>query len=320
MERPIRFYSFLSAWLSCSGTATSPIAGSASLNIAELDNHIEGARAIIKLALLPKHDWKDGLAATWCIGEMAAHDRLHAFLKNGLHGYKNDRNFPAKQNVSRLSAYLHWGEISPNSVWYAAKDRMDVGFGHDDDCDHFLSELGWREFSYSLLYHFPELPSKNLNPRFDSFDWCDNPVLLNCWQQGQTGYPIVDAGMRELRQTGYMHNRVRMIVGSFLKNLRLHWHHGEAWFWDCLVDVDLANNSAGWQWIAGCRMQLLTFAFSTQLPKAKNLMLGVIISGVMFLSLPIFRHYLCKPWEAPSDILAKAGIRLGETYQILSLM
>ena len=116
---------------------------------------------------------------------MAAHDRLNAFLDNGLDGYKNGRNFPARRNVSRLSAHLHWGEISPNSVWYAAKDRMDVGFGHDGDCDHFLSELGWREFSYSLLYNFPELPSKNLNPRFDSFDWCDDPILLDCWQRGK---------------------------------------------------------------------------------------------------------------------------------------
>ena len=287
------------------------------LNIAELDNHIEGARAIIKLALLPKHDWKDGLAATWCIGEMAAHDRLHAFLDGGLHRYKNDRNFPAKQNVSRLSAYLHWGEISPNSVWYAAKDRMDAGFGHDDDCDHFLSELGWREFSYSLLYHFPELPSKNLNPRFDSFDWCDDPVLLNCWQQGQTGYPIVDAGMRELRQTGYMHNRVRMIVGSFLvKNLRLHWHHGEAWFWDCLVDADLANNSAGWQWIAGCGADAAPYfrIFNPITQGEKFDAGGDYIRRYVPELANLPDTYLCKPWEAPSDILAKAGVRLGETY------
>ena len=194
---------------------------------------------------------------------------------------------------------------------------MDAGFGHDDDCDHFLSELGWREFSYSLLYHFPELPSKNLNPRFDSFNWCDDPILLDCWQKGRTGYPIVDAGMRELWQTGYMHNRVRMIVGSFLvKNLRLHWHHGEAWFWDCLVDADLANNSAGWQWIAGCGADAAPY-FRIFNPITQGIKFdadGDYIRRYLPELANLPDAYLCKPWEAPSDILANAGVRLGETY------
>jgi deoxyribodipyrimidine photo-lyase len=194
---------------------------------------------------------------------------------------------------------------------------MDSGFGHDGDCDNFLSELGWREFSHSLLYHFPELPRKNLNPRFDGFDWCDDPALLDCWQQGQTGYPIVDAGMRELWQTGYMHNRVRMIVGSFLvKNLRLHWHHGEAWFWDCLVDADLANNSAGWQWIAGCGADAAPY-FRIFNPITQGMKFdadGDYIRRYVPELANLPDAYLCKPWEAPGVILAGAGVRLDETY------
>ena len=209
--------------------------------------------SINQLNLLPAHSWKEKIISSWNVGENAAKNRLNEFVETEIEGYKEGRNFPSKKNVSRLSPYLHWGEISPNSVWYAAKDRMDAGFGHDDDCDHFLSELGWREFSHALLYYFPNLPRQNLQPRFDKFAWKDDADALHRWQRGKTGYPIVDAAMRQLRQTGYMHNRLRMIVGSFLvKNLRLHWHHGEAWFWDCLVDADLANNSASWQWIAGC--------------------------------------------------------------------
>ena len=163
------------------------------LVIADCDMFATGQSAIDALGLLPARDWKDGLVATWDIGEAAAHDRLYAFLDDGLDGYKDGRNFPSKHNVSRLSAHLHWGEISPNAVWYAAKDRIAAGVGQDLDCDHFLSELGWREFSHSLLYHFPELPRKNLQPRFDGFNWRDDPDFLQSWQKGLTGYPVVDA-------------------------------------------------------------------------------------------------------------------------------
>ena len=287
------------------------------LVIADGDGFATGQSAIDALGLLPERDWKDGLAAIWDIGEAAAHDRLYAFLDDGLDGYKDGRNFPAKRNVSRLSAYLHWGEISPNAVWYAAKDRMDAGIGQDRDCDHFLSELGWREFSHSLLYHFPELPRKNLQPRFDGFNWRDDPALLKSWQKGLTGYPVVDAGMRELWQTGYMHNRVRMIVGSFLvKNLRLHWHHGEAWFWDCLVDADLANNSAGWQWIAGCGADAAPY-FRIFNPITQGVKFdpdGHYIRRYLPELANLPDAYLCSPWEAPAEILAGAGVRLGETY------
>ena len=303
----------------CLGTTPPrrPLTVPPKLNIVDIGNADLGALAIAQLGLLPERDWKDGLAATWRIGEVAAYERLTTFLDDGLDGYKEGRNFPSKRNVSRLSAYLHWGEISPNTVWYAVKDRLDAGFGQDGDCDNFLSELGWREFSYSLLYHFPELPRKNLNPRFNGFDWCNDPALLKCWQKGQTGYPIVDAGMRELKQTGYMHNRVRMVVGSFLvKNLRLHWHHGEAWFWKSLVDADLASNSAGWQWIAGCGADAAPY-FRIFNPITQGIKFdadGDYIRRYVPELAKLPNVYLCKPWEAPNVILEGADVRLDETY------
>jgi deoxyribodipyrimidine photo-lyase len=202
------------------------------------------------LGLLPKVRWDKKFEKHWNIGEIAAQNRLNEFLKGGIINYKLGRDIPSTDYVSRLSPYLHFGQLSPNQVWYAA---IANGTREEKNLEHFLSELGWREFSYSLLYHFPKLQTENLQQKFDRFPWNDDQSLIDKWQRGQTGYPMVDAGMRELWETGYMHNRVRMIVGSFLvKNLLIHWHHGEKWFWDCLVDADMANNSAGWQWIAGC--------------------------------------------------------------------
>jgi deoxyribodipyrimidine photo-lyase len=161
------------------------------------------------------------------------------------------------------------------------------------------------------------LPRKNLQPRFDGFNWRDDPDFLQSWQKGLTGYPVVDAGMRELWQTGYMHNRVRMIVGSFLvKNLRLHWHHGEAWFWDCLVDADLANNSAGWQWIAGCGADAAPY-FRIFNPITQGVKFdpdGHYIRRYLPELANLPDAYLCSPWEAPAEVLTSAGVRLGETY------
>jgi deoxyribodipyrimidine photo-lyase len=200
---------------------------------------------------MPRIEWYRGMAAEWTIGEAAAAHRLDAFIDSGLDGYAEGRNRPDLRHVSRLSPHLHFGEISPHQVWHAVQSARQRP-ARERDAEVFLSELGWREFSCYLLRHFPELPTKNLQRRFDRFPWRSGGDSLDRWQRGLTGYPIVDAGMRELWTTGYMHNRVRMIVGSFLvKNLLLHWHHGETWFWDTLVDADLANNSAGWQWVAG---------------------------------------------------------------------
>jgi deoxyribodipyrimidine photo-lyase len=271
---------------------------------------------ISDLKLLPAIDWNKKIQGCWDFGEDAAYKKLEEFLENGLSGYKDGRNFPSKNNVSCLSPYLHFGEISPNYVWHKiiAMQRLS---GLENDIYHFCSELGWREFSYYLLYHFPHLPRENLNSKFNEFPWRQDSRILKLWQKGKTGIPIVDAGMRELWQTGYMHNRVRMIVGSFLvKNLLLHWKHGEKWFWDCLVDADLASNSASWQWVAGCGADAAPYfrifnpvtqgkKFDSEgeytrkfVPELKNLP----------------DKYLFEPWEAPDEVLKGAGIILGIDY------
>lgn len=207
------------------------------------------AVSLNQLELIPDKAWTKNIVNDWSFGEQAAHNILEDFIEDGLSDYKEGRNFPAKKNVSRLSPYLHFGEISPNQVWYAAEQNFK---SNEQDLDTFKSELGWREFSYYLLYHFPKIPSENFQDKFNAFPWAENKSFLKAWQTGQTGYPIIDAAMRELYSTGYMHNRPRMIVGSFLvKNLLIHWHEGEKWFWDCLFDADLASNSASWQWVAG---------------------------------------------------------------------
>ena len=261
--------------------------------------------------------WDIKLEPHWKIGEASANQRVFNFIDKELSGYKEGRNFPARPNVSRLSPHLHWGEVSPNTVWYAVRDRIETGDIAFEDGDHFLSELGWREFSYALLYHFPDLPRKNLQQRFDNFPWKQDEVALRCWQRGQTGYPIVDAAMRQLWQTGYMHNRLRMIVGSFLvKNLRLHWHHGEAWFWDCLVDADLANNSAGWQWIAGSGADAAPYfrIFNPITQASKFDPNGDFVRNYVPEIANLPDAYLFSPWEAPADTLSAAGVHLGENY------
>ena len=264
------------------------------------------------LKLLRIVDWYKQLKPHWDIGEKAAHQRFQAFIDKGLGSYKEGRNFPAKPYVSRLSPYLHFGEISPNQIWYGVRK-----IGDSKHIEHFCSELGWREFSYSQLYYNPELPRKNLQSKFDDFPWQENTVSLKAWQKGNTGVPIVDAGMRELWQTGYMHNRVRMIVGSFLvKNLRLHWHHGERWFWDTLLDADLANNSASWQWIAGCGADAAPYfrIFNPVTQGQKFDMEGEYVRQYVpeIASLP--NKYLFNPWEAPETILKAANIELGSHY------
>jgi deoxyribodipyrimidine photo-lyase len=197
--------------------------------------------------LLPtKPNWAKHFEDAWSPGEAGARKKLNFFVKNSLIKYDKDRDFPSEQSTSYLSPHLHFGEISPNYIYKVLNDK-ELSF------EKYLSELGWREFSYNLLYHFNDLPTNAFNSKFNDFPWSEDKQSLERWQKGQTGYPIVDAGMRELWQTGYMHNRVRMIVASFLtKHLLIPWQEGAAWFWDTLLDADLANNSASWQWVAGC--------------------------------------------------------------------
>jgi deoxyribodipyrimidine photo-lyase len=275
-----------------------------------------GGEKIDDLELMPTIEWYGGIAEAWTPGEDGARARLDEFLEHGLKHYREGRNRPDQPYVSRLSPHLHFGEISPNTVWYEAKQREgDEDF--DDSLDTFLSELGWREFSYSLLYYWPTLPEKNLQSKFDKFPWRDDPDGLRRWQRGRTGYPVVDAGMRELWTTGYMHNRVRMIVGSFLvKNLMLDWRHGEAWFWDTLLDADLANNSAGWQWIAGCGADAAPYfrVFNPVSQGQKFDPEGDYVRRFVPELAEMPKKYIHNPWEAPDDVLADAGVVLGKDY------
>jgi deoxyribodipyrimidine photo-lyase len=269
-------------------------------------------QSIEQLNLLPKIPWDAGFSDHWHIGEEGAYERFQTFIKEGLSSYKEGRNIPSEPFVSRLSPHLRWGEISPNQLWHLVRN-----IGDDSNIDHFCSELGWREFSYSQLFHNPDLPRKNLQAKFDGFPWAENDDYLRAWQRGQTGVPMVDAGMRELWQTGYMHNRVRMIVGSYLvKNLRLHWHHGERWFWDTLVDADLANNSASWQWIAGCGADAAPYfrIFNPVTQGQKFDPQGHYIRQYIPEIAGLPNKYLFSPWEAPAEVLQAAGVKLDSTY------
>lgn len=271
------------------------------------------------LDLLPtKPDWSKGFK-DWQPGEAGAQKRLEAFLKNGLKGYKDKRDFPARQeHTSKLSPHLHFGEISPRQIWHACHHYHAA---HDDvqerDLHHFLSEVGWREFSYYLLYHWPSLPTKNWRDKFDHFAWVKDKKALHKWQKGQTGYPLVDAGMRELWHTGWMHNRVRMIVASFLiKDLRIHWKEGEEWFWDTLLDADAANNAAGWQWVAGSGADASPYfrVFNPILQSKKFDPNGEYIRKWVPELAKLDNTAIHAPWEASAIELKAAGIELDKTY------
>lgn len=267
------------------------------------------------LNLMPDINWYEAIANEWTPGEDGAADRLSAFLNDAATEYKSDRDIPGVHGTSKLSPHLHWGEISPNQIWYAVKGKF--GDTENEGVDTFLSELGWREFSYHLLYHFPQIVDENFNDKFNHFNWRYSEQDLKAWQKGLTGIPIVDAGMRQLWQTGWMHNRVRMIVGSFLvKNLLMHWHHGEAWFWDTLVDADMASNSASWQWVAGSGADAAPYfrVFNPVLQGEKFDKQGHYVKAWCPELAKLGNKYLHKPWEASKDELSKAGITLGQEY------
>ncbi|MBT1449667.1 DNA photolyase family protein [Glaciecola sp. XM2] len=271
---------------------------------------------IAALALLPTIPWDESISKQWTVSEKAAGSKLHWFIDNAVNKYADDRNLPSVRGTSQLSPYLHFGQISPNQAWYAIHDAFQ-GNVSGRGVDTYLSELGWREFSYYLLYHFDDFQTQNFNRKFDKFEWRKSPSDLKAWQKGKTGIPIVDAGMRELWQTGYMHNRVRMIVGSFLvKNLLIDWRDGERWFWDCLVDADSASNSAGWQWVAGTGADASPYfrVFNPVLQGEKFDKEGEYVKKYCPELSKMPKKYIHQPWAAPSDVLSQANITLGKEY------
>lgn len=280
--------------------------------------HWPASETVDAFSLAPTVRWDRGLVARWQPGEDGAAAALERFLDAGLAKYDVDRERPALRGTSRLSPHLHFGEISPGQIWHAVEHRRLAQPGLERGVDVFLSEIGWRDFAHHVLYHHPSFPDEPLNERFRRFPWRrDDGGLERAWRRGETGFPIVDAGMRELWTTGWMHNRVRMIVGSLLvKNLRLPWHSGERWFWDTLVDADLASNSLGWQWVAGSGADAAPFfrIFNPVRQGERFDAEGEYVARWVpeLAALPASRRQA--PWQASAGELSAAGIRLGRDY------
>lgn len=262
-------------------------------------------------------DWAGGLRDSWNPGEASAQAQLKAFLGDGVAGYSGDRDRPDRAGTSKLSPHLRFGEISPRQVWHAARFAAAERPHLAGDIDKFLSELGWREFCRHLLFDVPDLSIRNLQASFDAFPWRHDAAALRAWQQGQTGYPIVDAGMRELWHTGVMHNRVRMVVASFLvKHLLIDWRRGEQWFWDTLVDADAASNPANWQWVAGSGADAAPYfrVFNPILQGEKFDPAGVYVRRWVPELAALANELIHQPWTATPLELAGAGVELGAHY------
>ncbi len=268
--------------------------------------------------LLPaKPDWAAGLRASWTPGEAGAEAALDDFIAAALRSYKEDRDRPDRPGTSRLSPHLHFGEIAPTAVWQALTMAQTVHPELATGAQKYLAEIGWREFSAHLLVQFPALPDVPFRRDFQDFPWADDEAKYHAWTRGATGYPIVDAGMRQLRQTGWMHNRVRMVAASFLvKHLLVGWQRGQAWFWDNLVDADLASNAAGWQWVAGCGADAAPYfrVFNPILQGQKFDPDGSYVSTFLPELARLPTEHIHEPWAAPPLVLAAAGVRLGTTY------
>ncbi|WP_336068324.1 deoxyribodipyrimidine photo-lyase [Nitratireductor rhodophyticola] len=265
--------------------------------------------------LLPtKPDWATGLRETWEPGEAGARKRLAAFLDGAGAGYKARRDLMAEAGTSALSPHLAHGEITPFQIWQALEGDSGIA---DGDLQAFRREIGWREFCWHLLFHNPKLATENVNRNFDAFPWRGDDTALRHWQRGETGYPVVDAAMRQLWQTGWMHNRARMVVASFLvKHLGIHWREGEAWFWDTLVDADPASNPANWQWVAGSGADAAPFfrIFNPVLQGQKFDPEGDYVRRYVPELEALPDKHLHQPWKAPEEARGKAGVKLGDTY------
>ena len=261
--------------------------------------------------------WSEKFDGQWSIGEVAAQKALHDFLDERLEDYPEGRDFPGRDVTSRLSPHLRFGEITARQVWYAAQARMEAEPQVRPYADKFLSELAWRDFSYHQLYHRADIATVPMQEKYGGMRWSASEKAELAWQQGQTGIPIVDAGMRELWQTGYMHNRVRMLVASLLtKNLLIDWRHGERWFWDCLVDGDVANNPASWQWVAGCGLDAAPYfrIFNPVTQGERFDAAGDYVRKWVPELKGLPDKWVHGPASAPDSVLQEAGVSIGETY------
>jgi deoxyribodipyrimidine photo-lyase len=275
-----------------------------------------GSEKLADWGLLPVNpDWAGGLRATWRPGETGAHARLANFVESRICGYAERRDLPGVDATSGLSPHLANGEITPAQIIEAMTNCHADASARDRTV--FRKEVGWREFSWHLLANEPDLPRANHNRKFDGFPWAGDNRALTAWQRGMTGYPIVDAGMRELWRTGWMHNRVRMVTASFLtKHLMIDWREGEKWFWDTLVDADPASNAASWQWVAGSGADAAPYfrIFNPIIQGEKFDPEGEYVRRHVAELAKMPAKYIHKPWAPPDKVLADAGVDLGETY------
>lgn len=296
--------------------------------------------ALEELELEPKKEWAGGIRIAWQPGEAGAMTEFQRFVACGFDNYSGQRNRPDVPGTSRLSPHLHFGEISPRQIWHGLRQMAERGAPVSDPArserlqsksraggrcsgdegwrsSQFLAEIGWREFAHHLLFHFPHTTHEPLRSEFKNFPWRKEPAWLRAWEKGRTGFPIVDAGMRELWATGWMHNRVRMIVASFLvKDLLLPWQSGAAWFWDTLVDADLAQNTLGWQWTAGCGADAAPYfrVFNPQSQGEKFDPNGDYVRRWCPELAKLPMEHIHAPARAPADVLTRAGITLGVNY------
>jgi deoxyribodipyrimidine photo-lyase len=267
---------------------------------------------IQNLELLPRLDWADGFRSFWNPTRAGGLERLRLFIRDGMGSYDEMRDIPAVEGTSRLSPYLHWGQLGPREVLAAIR-----GFPDSAGKETFYREIVWREFAYHVLFHNPETAMKPLQPSFNQFSWREDAADLEAWKKGLTGYPIVDAGMRQLWQTGWMHNRVRMIVASFLvKHLLLPWQEGAKWFWDTLVDADLASNSLGWQWAGGCGADAAPYfrVFNPIIQGKKFDPEGHYVRKYVPELRELPKRYIHTPWETPASLQQSLNLNIGDHY------
>ena len=271
-------------------------------------------QSLSSLNLLPKERWYKKFETIWDASESAAMARLDKFLADPVMSYDTGRDIPDIEGTSSLSPYLHWGLIGPRQIMHRLREKHNL---HAKGPQIFAKEIYWREFAYNVLYHFPHTPDEPLQEKYADFPWEKDKLMLKRWQKGQTGYPIVDAGMRQLYETGWMHNRVRMIVSSLLvKHLLQDWKDGARWFWDTLVDADLASNTLGWQWSGGCGADAAPYfrIFNPMTQGKKFDPDGDYVRRWVPELKDVPSKFIHEPWEAPEGLLERANCKLGEDY------